>query len=95
MSTNSAGKYKGFLHTMMTIYKEEGFLGYYKGYRATSIIYPIFHSLFFSIYNFSKTKAEKYFGPESNILPYITASCVSGLICDTATNPLWLVRTRM
>ncbi|KRX07165.1 Mitochondrial carrier domain [Pseudocohnilembus persalinus] len=93
--TNSAGKYQGFLNALTTIYKEEGFLGFYKGYKATSITYPIFHSMFFSIYNYVKPKVEKHLNHKTNILQYVVASCSSGFISDVLTNPLWLVRTRM
>jgi hypothetical protein len=47
------------MHTMTTIYKEEGFKGFYKGnylvyflkgYRTNVIAIPTFHALFFPIY---------------------------------------------
>ena len=58
-------KYIGFVGTLKTIYKEEGLKGYYKGilcflllmyfwdlgYSATIISVPLFHSMFFALYN--------------------------------------------
>lgn len=52
--TKSGGKYNGFIDAFKKIKSEEGILGFYKGYKVTVVTYPIFHSLFFSIYNYIK-----------------------------------------
>ncbi len=44
-----------------SIYKKEGLIGFYRGYSATMLAYPIFHGLFFSIYNYLKPKFKNYF----------------------------------
>jgi len=110
-TTNSHGvvQYKGFLHTLAKIYKDEGFRGLYKGnihwnieisyfpgYGAAAVTIPIFHSLYFAI--FYRTK--DYLNNERiyNNRPVVRdmlASLYTGVVCNTLTNPLWVVRTRI
>jgi solute carrier family 25 folate transporter 32 len=99
MATTKSHKvinYKGFLHTMSKVYRDEGLRGMYKGYSVTAVSVPVFHSLYFAL--FYKTKEyldqRQIFG-NSKILQDITAACSSGFICNTITNPLWIIRTRM
>lgn len=96
-TTNSYGQvnYKGFFHTLKTIYSQEGFSGLYRGYNVTAISIPIFQSLYFTIFY----KAKRYFGEKmtqsSTLLVNIISAITTGFICDTLTNPLWVVRTRI
>ncbi|CAD8067703.1 unnamed protein product [Paramecium sonneborni] len=93
-ATKSVNKYSGFLNTLYVIFKEEGFYGYYKGYRATAIANPLFHSLFFPIYKWNKEILEiKY--QISGFYNHAIATVLTGFLCDLITNPLWLIRTRM
>ncbi|CAK65913.1 unnamed protein product (macronuclear) [Paramecium tetraurelia] len=102
-ATKSVNKYSGFLNTLYVIFKEEGFSGYYKGYRATAIANPLFHSLFFPLYKWNKEILEikyKIYG----FYNHAAATVLTGFLCDLITNPLWvyfqfkckqLIRTRM
>ncbi|CAK75879.1 unnamed protein product (macronuclear) [Paramecium tetraurelia] len=93
-ATKSVNKYQGFINSLYVIYKEEGFAGYYKGYRATAIANPIFHSLFFPLYKWNKKTLEISYGI-SGFQNHLLATIITGLVCDLITNPLWLIRTRM
>ncbi|EAR84652.2 carrier protein (macronuclear) [Tetrahymena thermophila SB210] len=94
-SQYSVKKYEGFLHALQTIQKEEGFRGFYKGYNATVISIPLFHSLFFTIYNQMKPFIKNHMTDTPLVIQHICASTITGFICDTLTNPLWVVRTRL
>ena len=58
---------------------------------------PFFHSLYFPIYEFSKDFYSKLIYGNSekfNALIYTLSSMTSAIICDTITNPMWIVRVR-
>lgn len=82
-------KYKGFFNTLTTIYKEEGLKGMYSGYKITCFAVPIFHSIFFSTYNFSKPFVRKY--SNSFLYTEITCSLIAGFVSDLLTNPFWVI----
>jgi len=84
-------KYNGFFNTLSTIYKEEGMKGMYSGYKVTVLATPLFHSLFFSVYNFSKPFVNKWFPEKYNfIYTEVTCSLIAGFVSDFLTNPLWV-----
>ncbi|CAD8149582.1 unnamed protein product [Paramecium pentaurelia] len=93
-ATKSVNKYQGFINTLCVIYKEEGLAGYYKGYRATAVANPIFHSLFFPLYKWNKEILENSYGI-CGFQNHLMATIITGFVCDLITNPLWLIRTRM
>ena len=54
---------------------------------------PIFHSLFFPLYESIKTKIiEKGHSHET---AYLVGTMTAGSICNIITNPIWVVRTRL
>jgi hypothetical protein len=58
---------------------------------------PFFHSLYFPIYEFSKDFYSKLIYGNSekfNALICTLSSMTSAIICDTITNPMWIVRVR-
>ena len=78
------------------IYNQEGLRGFYRGYSITLVTTPMFHSLYFALYE--KTKEALLNSPrfEENSLSLISiASGFAGAVCNFVTNPFWLVRTRM
>lgn len=63
------------------------------GFRTNIVGIPIFHSLFFPLYESVKTKiAEKGYSKETS---YLGGTMAAGSICNIATNPIWVVRTRL
>lgn len=79
-------------HTIQQIYKLEGIKGFYKGYSASAIIIPVFWSIYFPIYTHTKKYLEKSHSPF--VSNSVSALC-AGLVTNTITNPLWIVRTRI
>lgn len=97
-TTKSHGNiyYKGFLHTASRIYRDEGIRGLYKGYSVTAVSIPAFHSLYFALfYKAKESLSEMKMFQNSEVLKNIVASFGVGVICNTLTNPLWVVRTRI
>jgi solute carrier family 25 (mitochondrial folate transporter), member 32 len=63
------------------------------GYRTNIVAVPIFHSLFFPIYEYVKHKAfERGCSP---FYTYMLSPAVAGIICNVITNPIWVIRTRL
>jgi len=89
--------YKGsVMDFVQRVYREEGLKGFYRGYTITVINVPLFHSLYFPIYE----KMKHYLVEKRNFEPeafsvYAVSAGVSGIFCNLVTNPFWLVRTRM
>jgi len=97
-TTNSSEKvsYRGFLHTAQTIVRNEGVRGLYRGYNVTAVSIPLFHSLYFSIfYKMKRLLNEKWIPQTQQLLTNVAAAVVTGFTCDTLTNPLWVIRTRI
>lgn len=63
------------------------------GYRTNVVAVPIFHSLFFTLYETIKAKAldNKYSLSSASMI----STSISGIICNFITNPIWVVRTRL
>lgn len=59
------------------------------GYRATAIANPLFHSLFFPLYKWNKETMQSQFGLYG-FQNHITATVITGFLCDLITNPLWV-----
>ncbi|EGR27872.1 mitochondrial carrier protein, putative [Ichthyophthirius multifiliis] len=94
-SENSKIKYTGFIDAFKKIKKLEGLKGFFKGYNATIVSVPLFHSLFFTSYNYLKSQINQIYGNQNLALQHLVSSIISGLICDIITNPLWVVKTRI
>jgi solute carrier family 25 folate transporter 32 len=78
------------------IYKNEGFKGMYRGLSISIVCIPLFHSLYFPLYEGAKEFLSENYGMESNSFKlYALSAGWSGLICNVLTNPMWVVRTRM
>lgn len=88
--------YQGFFQTASKIFKDEGIRGLYKGYSVTAISIPAFHSLYFALFYQTKEslKQANWFG-NSDLCRNIFSSFYVGMICNTVTNPFWVIRTRI
>ena len=87
------GKYIDFFHTLRTIWKEEGLRGFYAGYRTNVVAIPIFHSLFFPIFEAIKRWGHRR--GQSDTQARLCATVGAGVSCNILTNPIWVVRTRL
>lgn len=88
--------YSGFFSTLTHIYRNEGFKGLYQGYSVTAMSVPIFNSLYFSIfYHSSQYFKTSVFGEKQQGISNLFSAVFTGFICNTLTNPLWVVRTRI
>lgn len=76
---------------MLTIWREEGIRGCYRGLTPAIVSVPVFWGIYFYAYERLKEVARRVSGEDHHLLPAIAA----GALTDTVTNPLWVVRTRM
>jgi len=89
-------KYSGVLTALLTIYREEGFRGWYQGLAPMMCSVGVFWCCYFPCYDYSKSliSAATSTGADSPLV-HMAAAGVSGLFTDVVTNPLWVVRTRL
>mmetsp|Transcript_5299 Transcript_5299/g.17739 ORF Transcript_5299/g.17739 Transcript_5299/m.17739 type:complete len:321 (+) Transcript_5299:164-1126(+) len=90
------GKYHGVISTLRAIYRDEGIRGCYRGLTPALITVPLFWSVFYTTYNSTKVKYKELL-PSETERPWhhILSAVTAGAAADLATNPLWVVRTRM
>jgi len=93
-----------FVHVQETgqmlgsIYQHEGFRALFKGLGANLIGVVPARSINFFVYGNSKRILGDYFNPEGreNVWSiHIAAAATAGIATGTATNPIWLVKTRL
>ena len=63
------------------------------GYRTNVVAIPLFHSIFFPIYEYTKKKTGEWGYSSSNSC--LAATTTAGSICNIITNPIWVIRTRL
>ena len=99
MTLPSAQRYTGVWDSLQSIVRSEGILGYWRGYSASAVAVPVFWSSYFFLYEESKALLTPSDGRELSGFPRIASHSASALMaaicCDTLTNPLWVVRTRL
>lgn len=91
--------YKGTVPSLRRIFKEEGVRGLYRGLLPTLVGYLPAHAIYFSVYSLSKPWLGSLnfhhwltYGTDTN---HIIAAIMAGAASATATNPLWVIRTRL
>lgn len=68
----------------------------YIGYSVSVFCIPLFHTLYFPLYEKCKLHfKEKNGWHENSFSLYAVSAGISGLFCNIVTNPFWVVRTRM
>lgn len=78
------------------MWKQEGIHGMFKGYRATVVCTPIFHSIYFPLYERLRLNFAEQFEADKASLKVVFLSCgIAGLVANLITNPMWMIRTRM
>lgn len=81
-----------------SIYQHEGFRALFKGLGANLIGVVPARSINFFVYGNSKRILNEHFNPEGkeNVWTiHIAAAATAGIATGTATNPIWLVKTRL
>jgi len=94
----------GWIHLKETgqilgsIYQHEGFRALFKGLGANLIGVVPARSINFYVYGNGKRILNDYFNPEGkeNVWTvHLAAAAMAGIATGTATNPIWLVKTRL
>ncbi|KAM7308827.1 mitochondrial folate transporter/carrier [Ixodes scapularis] len=93
---SSRPQYRGFLHAIRTIFKEEGLIGFYRGVSPNCLGAGASWGLYFFFYNAIKTQMSQrssstQLGPGQHML----AAAEAGVVTLLMTNPIWVVKTRM
>ena len=84
------------LTSIISIAQMEGFKGLYRGYSVTAFCTPMFHAMYFPIYENFKEFYRNTIGIEDGSFTlYALAASSSGVISNCISNPFWMVRTRM
>merc|ERR1711953_709298 len=89
-------KYYGLRHAFSTVFRQEGFLGLYKGVTPNITGAATAWGLYFLFYNSIKTNLQGgdtklQLSPASHLL----AASASGIVTLGLTNPIWVVKTRL
>ena len=85
------------MHSLRKIHAEEGIRGFYKGYQIGLLTVPCHWSIYFTIYSSAKHNIQTYMFPRDAQQPivHLLAAICGAVATDVATNPLWVVRTRL
>jgi len=68
----------------------------YRGYSVSIFCIPVFNTMYFPLYEYTKTELQTKFGfKEGDIALYAIGAGLAGTGCNILTNPLWMVRVRM
>lgn len=86
-------KYKSAFQSMNLIWKEEGIKGLYRGVVPITLGYFPTWMIYFSCYEHFKKFYTNLIHDEN--LSYFASAISSGAISSTATNPIWVVKTRL
>jgi solute carrier family 25, member 33/36 len=78
------------------IYREESFRALFKGLGPTLVgVVPGRAINFFTYGNGKRLIAEKFNDGRENSWVYLSAAALAGIVTSTATNPIWVVKTRL
>lgn len=85
--------YNGLVGTARVIWKDDGFRGMYRGLGPMLLGYIPTWAVYMSVYDNSK---EFFYGHmENKWLSRISASVTAGACSTLATNPIWVIKTRL
>ncbi|KAF2184387.1 mitochondrial carrier [Zopfia rhizophila CBS 207.26] len=89
----SRAVYNGLAGTARVIWLEDGFRGMYRGLGPMLLGYIPTWAVYMSVYDFSKDYF--YTRIENKWLSRISASITAGACSTLATNPIWVIKTRL
>ncbi|KAL7751759.1 hypothetical protein RI367_002758 [Sorochytrium milnesiophthora] len=98
-SGSAQSRYRGTVHALITIWKEEGYRGWYRGLAPTMLGYLPSWALYFLVYDDLKRELgelvdSRDIGWAKGAPINIASAMGAGAVSTTATNPLWVVKTR-
>lgn len=81
---------------MRDIYREESLRALFKGLGPTLVgVVPARSINFFTYGNGKRLIADKFNEGRENSWVHLTAAAIAGIVTGTATNPIWVVKTRL
>lgn len=91
-----AATYRGTVHAFRTVVRREGALGLYSGLTPALVGSTVAWGVYFSCYNNAKARYQRAF--DTHELPsylHLISAAEAGLVVSLATNPIWVVKTRL
>lgn len=86
----------GLIKVVQKVLEEDGLKGFYKGVLPLCLGSFISYGVYFSSYEFLKHFLEKTFKlRQTNMASYALTSLIAGTLTTFATNPFWVVNTKM
>lgn len=86
----------GLFELIKKVFQEEGFKGFYKGVQPLCLGSFISYGVYFYFYEFFKKFLHKHFHLNQNSWKgYAVTSGLAGCITTVATNPFWIINTKM
>ena len=86
---------RGTLNVLASIYAKEGMAALWKGVGATVVGVMPSRAIYFSTYAKTKHVLTDRNGGQESALVHLSAAASAGIATATATNPIWLIKTRM
>lgn len=86
---------RGTLSVLTTIHAKEGMAAMWKGVGATVVGVMPSRAIYFSTYSKTKHVLSDRNGGHEGALIHLAAAASAGVATATATNPIWLIKTRM
>ncbi|KAF3936629.1 Mitoferrin [Dactylella cylindrospora] len=94
LHTTPGANYKGLVGTAKIIWREEGFLGFYRGLGPIILGYLPTWAVYFTVYE----KAKRVFKANESKNPWfshIISAMIAGGCSTICTNPIWVIKTRL
>jgi solute carrier family 25 folate transporter 32 len=88
-------KYGGVRQAVRVIWRDEGVRGFYRGITPTLIGYIPTWAIFFSLNNKIKDELRARHPALSHHVVTISGALGAGAVTNIATNPIWVIRTRL
>ena len=92
-------KYSSILRGLVTIFREEGMRGLYRGLGPTLVAMPPNWAIYFTSYESARTWLGREGGSAMDAVSHVgvnaAAASFAGVVTCAATNPLWVVKTRI
>ncbi|KAI9152674.1 hypothetical protein H9P43_009470 [Blastocladiella emersonii ATCC 22665] len=106
LQNSSPPRYRGTVDGLVTILRTEGYRGWYRGLSATMLGYLPSWAIYFTAYEEAKRALYRIADPpsfgEPSPHPWMTPGVINilsamsaGVVSTSATNPLWVVKSRL